>query len=158
MSTYAQVSDIRGLAPSIPINTSSVPTEGQAQDYLNRVESELNAILTNLGYVTPVAASATEARVMLKDLVATGALAKVLRARGLGVDVSLLEAAKVTEKDYRDRLKALKDADDPYELPGATRTDLEASKTPDERSGSFADDPPEDFEIDSPRATRAQEF
>lgn len=158
MSTYAQVSDIRGLAPSIAINASTKPTEGDAQDYLNRVEQEVDAILANLGYVTPVAATATASRLLLKDLVATGALAKVLRARGLGVDASLLEVARDTEKNYRDRLKALKTADDPFDLPDAELTAGAAVKTPDERSSSFAEEHFDDFDLEAPRVTRAQGF
>jgi hypothetical protein len=155
---YAQVSDVRGRAPSIQINAASVPSEGQVQLFLTEVEAELNAVLGNLGYTTPVAESATESRVLLKDLASTGALAKLLMARALGVDSSLLDSAKHVDKQYRDRLKALKSADDPFELPDATRTDGAPIKDPALLGESFADEGFTDFDIDEPRVTRAQVF
>ncbi len=156
MSTYAQVSDVRALAPQIGISASTKPSEGDTQTFLNTVESELNAILTNLGYSTPVAASATESRIILKDLAAQGALAKVLRARAFGADASLLDAAKVAESAYRGTLKALNSSSDPFVLPDATTTSLAVSKTPDARGDSFANEEFDDIDEDNPRVTRAQ--
>lgn len=158
MSTYAQVSDVRALAPGISIDGNSKPSEGQVQGYLDAVESEVNAVLGNLGYVTPVAATSTESCRILKDLIGHGALAKVQRARALGSDANILESAKEIERYYRDRLKALKAADDPFELPDAPRTDTAAIKGPAAAMGSFADDEYADFDEDSPRVTRAQAF
>lgn len=158
MATYAQISDIRALAPAVTLDASSRPSAGQAEVYLTEVEAEVNAVLGNLGYVTPIAESATSARLIVKDLVAHGALAKVLRARAVGQDSNLLEGAERVDRHYRDRLKALKNPDDPFELPDAERTDRAVTKGPDEQMGSFADDAFDDFDEDAPRVTRAQVF
>lgn len=156
MSTYAQVSDVRGLAPSVPINASTNPSEGQVQIWLDLIDTELDAILGNLGYVTPVASDKPKSRVMLKDLAATGALAKVLRARAFGVDSGLIDQATAAEKIYRDQLKALKSAGDPYALPDAQLTDEAVVKSPSEQAGSHADETYSDFDLEKPRVTRAQ--
>lgn len=157
MSTYAQVSDVRTAAPNVPITASTKPSEQDVQTFLTQLEAELNAILGNLGYVTPVASTATESRAILKDLVVTGGLARVMRARALGTDVSLLEAAKQLEKSYRDRIAALKASDDPFELPDAEQTNG-VIKAPADRLQSHADEAFDDFDVDAPRVTRAQGF
>lgn len=158
MSTYAQISDVRGLAPAITINANSNPNEGQVQVLLERVEAELNAILGNLGYTVPVDATATQSRILLKELTATGALAKVLMARALGVDASLLDSAREVAKQYRDQIKALKSSDDPFELPDAIKSDRAPEKDPSALGESFADEGFDDFDVDAPRITRAQVF
>lgn len=158
MSLYAQVSDVRVKAPQITINATSKPSEGDVQIFLDEVEAELNAILANIGYVTPVAAAAVQARVLLRDLTATGALAKTLMARAIGVDPSALDAARAVVKDYRGRVFDLRQANDPSWLPDAEQTELAALKTPDQRSASFVDDPEVDVDLDTPRPTRAQVF
>lgn len=158
MATYAQLSDIRALAPAITLDGTSRPTSGQAEVYLTEVEAEVNAVLGNLGYVTPIASTATAARVLVKDLVAHGALAKVLRARAFGQDSNLLDGAEKADRHYRDRLKALKDPSDPFELPDAERTDDAVTKGPDAQMGSFAEESFDDFDEEAPRITRAQVF
>jgi hypothetical protein len=158
MSTYAQVSDVKALAPNIAINANTTPNEGQVQAFLDKVEAELNAIFGTIGFdPVPIAAEATESRILLKDLTAHGALAHLLRARAFGTDSSLLDAATAAQRYYDSRIKALKDPDDPFTLPDATQSNG-ILKSPIDRSGSFADEGYSDFEVDAPRITRAQVF
>lgn len=157
MATYAQISDVRALAPAIAINAGSTPNEGTVQAFIERIESELNATLGNLGYVVPVESTATESRKILKGLVAKGALGETLMARALGVDSSLLDAATAVTKQFREMLKALKSAGDPFELPDATRTDGAPVKDQASLGTSFADELTDD-DIGASRITRDQAF
>jgi hypothetical protein len=114
---YATVDDVQALAPHLPaFSPASKPSVTQVQGFISDIERGLNATLGNLGYVTPVVGP--NAIAVLKDVVAHGALARVMRARAYGSNnPGDLEAAKQAQAIYDGRVKALGSSSDPFELP-----------------------------------------
>jgi hypothetical protein len=157
MATYCQISDVTAIAPNVTINAQSRPNEGQVLGLIADSERDLEAILGNLGYATPVAVATPKAQV--KDLVAHHVLAKILRARAFGSGNEVdLKAAKAAQ-DYVDgRLRALGDPEDAFELVGATRTGEEIDKSAADVVRSFTEDDDLDVDIDDPTVTVDQVF
>ncbi len=155
MATYAQVSDVRALAPQLTIDSSTKPSDGDVQAFLDRDEAVLNAILSNLGYVTPIAGTAVAARLMVKEWLAHSALAKALRARGFGTDGDLVSQARDAQSIWDKALKDLQHPMSPLELPGVTRTDREVMKDQADVADGYVNDA--GFSCES-RVTRDQRF
>lgn len=113
---YAQVSNVRSLAPHVPISDQSQPSQGDIQQWISDVESTLNATLAAYGYTIPLVAKegkTTEAAVtVLRHAVANVVMAMVMRSRpNPEVD------PEVFQRRYDALLKSLRDPNDPFELP-----------------------------------------
>lgn len=119
---YATVTDVQNLAPHLPaFSSTSKPTLGQVQEFLTDVEGRLDASFGNLGYVVPI--EGAKSLPLVKDMVAHGALARVMRARAIGTaNPGDLAAAKAAQDEFDGRLKALCSPSDPFELPDAPRS------------------------------------
>lgn len=125
--SYCTPQDVRDLAPQLVIDNTSKPNSGQVATMIADVERELDAALTNLGFVTPVSGVVSVA--ILKDKVAHAVVARVLRARNFGnADPGQIGAADA-QKVYDHWLKALASAGDPTDLPDATRTGSDVQKS-----------------------------
>lgn len=125
--SYCTPQDVRDLAPQITIDNTSKPNSGQVATMIADVERELDAALTNLGYVVPV--TGTTSVSILKDKVAHAVLARVLRARNFGTADLVNTGAGDAQKLFDHWLKALSSATDPTDLPDATRTGGDAQKS-----------------------------
>lgn len=126
--SYCTPQDVRDLAPQIVIDNTSKPNSGQVATMIADVERELDAALTNLGFVVPVTGPTSIA--ILKDKVAHAVVARVLRARNFGSADPGQIGAGDAQKVYDVWLRALASATDPTDLPDATRTGGDVSKTP----------------------------
>ncbi len=115
---YAQVSDVRGLAPHVPINAQSQPSEGEVSQWLKDVEKNLNAVLSSLGYETPIVGP--ESLAVLKLPLANAVMALVMRARP-----NPESDPEAFQRQYDRFVTALKDPRDEFELPAdAVRIDV----------------------------------
>lgn len=132
---YAQVSDVIAIAPQIDVTASTKPSTAQVQTMITDLERDLNAALTNLGYSTPV--TGTVSVQILRDKVAHGVLARVIRSRSYGATNPDDQGAKDADRVYNCFLKALADPHDPMELPDATRTSDQIEKDRLDSNSSF---------------------
>lgn len=114
---YAQVSDVRSLAPHVPITNSSQPSEGDVSRWIADVERNLESTLKNVGYEVPVLGP--NARAVLRLPVASAVMAMVMRARpNPETDPAQFQS------QYDAFLRSLIDPRNPYELPeDAVRVD-----------------------------------
>lgn len=158
---YSQVSDVVAVAPGIEITNTSKPSAGQVTTMIADLERELNAQLTRLGYVTPVAQATSPLAVqVIKRKVAYGVLADVLRARAFGSSNPKDQGADDAQKVYDKWLAALKNPNDPTELPSdALRTDEGIEKAAAHQTRSHATDfSADEFDISRPAVTMRQVF
>jgi hypothetical protein len=113
---YASVSDVRNLAPGVPITRESQPSEGTVATWIADTETALNASLVSLGYQIPLAAVAGKttdaATTILKHMVAHAVMAMVMRARP-----NPEQDPENFQKRFDMSLKALRSSDDPFVLP-----------------------------------------
>jgi hypothetical protein len=107
---YAQVSDVRGLAPHVPINQQSQPSEGDVSRWLADIERNLEATLKSIGYQTPI--TGTEARAVLRLPVANAGMAMVMRARP-----NPEQDPENFQRQYDNFIRSLIDPRNPYQLP-----------------------------------------
>lgn len=108
---YAQVSDVKALAPSVQISDASQPNQGQVAQWIADVENTIvNPTLGAIGYKVPLTGpdSIAFARLVVAHLV----MAMVMRARP-----NPEQAPENFETWATSRLKALRDPKDPFELP-----------------------------------------
>lgn len=156
---YAQVSDITARAPGIELTASSKPSAGQATAFLADIERDVNAALTNLGYVTPIVqADSPLAFSIVKDKVAYAALARVLMARALGASQPKEQGAEAAQAVYDDWMRALGNPNSPIELPDATRTGEAVEKDGADRVSSFVQGVAATDRDVTPRITMRQVF
>jgi hypothetical protein len=114
---YAQVSDVRSLAPHVPINASSQPSEGDVAAWLRDLELNFDATLKSIGYEVPVVGP--NAAAVLRLPLANAAMAMVMRARP-----NPESDPEAFQKQYDAFLRSLTDPRNPYELPAdAVRVD-----------------------------------
>lgn len=123
---YAVVADIRKLLPQISITPTSKPLEADVTTWLDEAEKELNLILRNLGYDTPVT-DATDL-VTVRDMVTHKVGARVLRAKVFGIGDVNTSGAKDLDAFYDVRIKWLGDDKHPFELANTTRNGREVVK------------------------------
>jgi hypothetical protein len=76
---YTSVQDVRDLAPHVPINANSVPSEGAVLRWIAELEGTLNEEITASGFTTPLVNPINVA--WAKQIVAHRAMARVMRSR-----------------------------------------------------------------------------
>lgn len=135
---YAQVSDVAALAPQITIDGTTKPNTAMVQVMIAHAERDLDAALTNLGYVTPVTAPVSVS--ILRDKIAHAVLARLIRSRAFGVTDPAEQGANDAERVYRDWLRAIADSRSPVELPDAARTGEAIEKDAADLIGSHVQD------------------
>ena len=149
---YVSVADLQARMPQFTLKTDSKPSIADAELLLGDVEAEVDAILTNLGYVVPVT-GALSTRIV-QSIVCDGAIARILRARSAGVGGDAAgKSAELAQKCYDDRLKALAAPreENPLELTDCVRTDLRTDKPIYQIGARLYDDDGDKIE---PRTTR----
>jgi hypothetical protein len=158
---YCQVSDVVAIAPSVEITNTSKPSAGNVTTMIADLERELNAQLTRLGYSTPVVlATSPLAFQVIKNKLAHAVLAQVLRARAFGTSNPKEQGADVAQGVYDQWLKALKNPNDPTELPeDAVRTSEATEKVHAEQVRSHVSGlASSEFDINTPAVTMRQVF
>lgn len=107
---YAQVSDVRSVAPHVPISAQSQPSEADVNDFLRDLELNLNATLASIGYQVPI--TGPNARAVLRLPLANAAMAMVMRSRP-----NPESDPEGFQRVYDRFVKSLTDTRDPYQLP-----------------------------------------
>jgi hypothetical protein len=154
---YATIDDVRALAPQFVMSTTTRPSEAQVIAYLDDVTLEVEAALSNLGYVVPVA-SGPRALSMLRIIVAHGALSRAMYARSFGMGNPKDMGTDEVEAKYQRWLKDLASPSNRLvELNDAPRTSRQPLKDAADRVLGIADLDDANYQS-GPRATRDQVF
>lgn len=104
-TTYASVADVQALAPTRKLGVGNNPTEANVLAYIEGVEAEINAILTNKGYSVPVLKEqAPLAFQLVRRITTQGALAQLEESAGNGPNIDR------TQKVYAASLKQISEA------------------------------------------------
>jgi hypothetical protein len=113
-----QVGDVQALAPHVPIDAQSKPNAGQVSGWIADVEAELNAVLSQLGYVTPITGPVSLS--ILRRAVANAVMAMIMRSRpNPEIDPQQFQTR------YDAMIKGLSDARNPLILIDAVSTNVE---------------------------------
>jgi hypothetical protein len=130
MAAYATHVDVWALAPQIgPFQINGKPSSLQVGAHCDDLTREVDAVLTGLGYQTPIASGPSPiAFARVKALVAWGGLAFALASRALGVTNPTDQGADWARQEYTRRLKALQSSTSFDELRDATRTTAAVEK------------------------------
>jgi hypothetical protein len=128
---------------------------GEVEEWIEVREAEINAIISNLGFTTPLTKEANPlsfllVKQMLKEVVA----AQVLRTQLAGIRDADSLGAKAFEMAWESKIRRLNNPDDPFTLPDATVTEARAKL--DVIASSMVTEDPDFFEED--RVTREQVF
>lgn len=107
---YAQISDVRSLAPHVPINAQSQPSDGDVSTWLQDLERNLDTTLNSIGYDVPIVGPIAKA--VLRLPLANAAMAMVMRARP-----NPESDPEAFQKQYDAFIRSLIDPKNPYELP-----------------------------------------
>jgi hypothetical protein len=147
---YATVDDIKNKVPQLRISSTSRPTEAEAAALIEQYESRVNAALTTLGYEIPVVGKLSVQ--ILRNMVCKAVIADVLESQAYGIrDPNELGAGRA-RAEYDNQMRALLDPKDPFELPDATKTDVQ------DKLGSIASSIVSDVDFGDPTVTRDQVF
>jgi hypothetical protein len=161
---YCALDDLNALVPQAPFTATSKPTAASATQWIADIAVEMDASLRNVGYVTPVALApdGTDALLsvqILKMINAYGALGQAQAARDTAVSTAVTasgrEVKNIWMQRYDQKMAALTDPQDPFELPDAARTDEQLEKQPENVLRSSVQSV-SDFGWTSPAVTRAQ--
>lgn len=117
--TYCSAADVQSLAPTRKLGQGNNPTETDVLVYIEGVESEINAILTNKGYAIPVLEElAPLAFQFLRRITAQGAVAQLEAS-----SANNPAAADKAEKVYQGNLKLISEAREILDAPQDTERD-----------------------------------
>lgn len=159
---YCTVDDVNNLTPQVPFTATSKPPQATVNGFIDDIAREMDASMSNIGYVVPVV-SGEKALQLLRRICAYGALGLAQAVRHTGINTAT-DSGK-TERDniwtlqYRARMKALCNPQDPFELPDAPRSGEQLIKQPDQVFSSFVQTVPSEdpcYDPDNPVVTRYQ--
>jgi hypothetical protein len=156
---YAVIGDVNNLVPQAPFSASSKPTLTVVTSMIDDVANDMDAVLKNIGYVTPVV-SGTLALQWLRKTCALGTLAIAQAARDTGVTTAVnasgREGKNIWQQLFDARMEALADPQDPTELPDAPRNNDQLLKQPESVLRSMVDGITDVDFSDSPEVQRDQ--
>lgn len=157
---YCTLDDVNARVPQSPFTPTSRPTAAIVEEWIDDVATEMDATLGNIGYVTPVIAG-DKALAVLRLICVYGVLGLAQAARGTAVSTSVKagtnEVKNIWIQLYEQRMKALADPQNPFELSDAPRTAEQLEKQPENVLRSFVQsvsDPA--YDPDNPVVTRYQ--
>ena len=123
---YVTIDDVRARFPQVQFSANTKPSEEQVGVWISEVEAQLNASLSNLGYIVPI----TEAVdiLQIKDRLVSKVGGRALRARLFGVGDVSQDGSREAEAEYDKWLAALMNPRSPVELTASSRTSAEVLK------------------------------
>lgn len=139
---YCTINDVNGLVPQQPFTANTIPNQATVEEFIGDITDEINATLRNIGYVVPVTGGA-EALRLLRNANKWGALGLAQDARMTAVlrDEQVGGGRNTWTIRYDNWKKALLDKHNPYELPGAARTDAAVIKPEGSVESSTVNEP-----------------
>ncbi|HEY8410194.1 MAG TPA: hypothetical protein VIK76_02285 [Pyrinomonadaceae bacterium] len=113
---YTSVSDVKALAPHVPITNTSQPSEGTVNQWIGELEAMYDAQFRTLGFETPI--TGVHSVVIVRQIIAHAVMARVMRSRPNP------ESDPENFQRWADtRMKALRDPNDPFDLDDAGKVD-----------------------------------
>lgn len=112
---YFSVSDVKSLAPFVPITRESQPSEGTVSTWIDDVETIVNSTLAQMGYVVPI--TSAPALKVLKAMITNTVMAMVMRARP-NPESDPESFQRIADAYW----KRLKDPNDDFDLEGVEKT------------------------------------
>ncbi len=111
---YVSVSDVRQVAPYVPISRDSNPSEGTIATWVDDEETILNSTLAKMGYTTPI--TGPKSLVVVRKIVSHIVMARIMRAR---------PNPESDPKEFQNTadalMKRLTDPEDPFDLEDAVK-------------------------------------
>ena len=152
---YITLEEVLDRAPQIKITATSKPNTTEASKLVVDVEAQVNAVLKGLGYVIPLdPTTSPKSIVVVKDIIAQGAIAKILKAMFYGVRNPNDVGANDAWREFTSKISQLRDQSDPLILEDAEQGDF-AVHSVAELDSNISD---EEFEEEIFRPTRHQVF
>lgn len=127
---YCQPTDIQARMPQFQMTATSKPSLDDVPAMIADTEQELDAQLTNMGYVVPIVqAAAPMSYQIVLAMSAQGTIWRILEARNaaVGGDATAQSAARAL-KYVTDRLGWLLDPKSPFELVDCPRSSSQVVK------------------------------
>jgi hypothetical protein len=158
---YAGIDDVNCYVPQVAFTASSKPNETTVAAFIEDVANDMDMVLSNIGYVTPVV-SGPKALQWLRKTCALGALGIAQASRDTGVTTAVnasgRESKNIWQQMYEARMKAIADPQDQTELPDAPRTNEQLQKQPENVLRSMSQGITDDLGYDpnAPAVTRYQ--
>lgn len=149
---YATLQDVKDTIPHVTLDATSRPPAPKVEEWCEVLSKELDAILTNIGYQTPITGANSLA--MLKEMVSNGVAAKVLRSQFSALRDPETLGYKSFVEEFKMKLEKLQSPDCAYMLPDAVKLDVQSKLSADVESMVTQDS---EF-YDSVRVTRDQVF
>jgi hypothetical protein len=131
---YATLQELKDAYPAIRWTGTGALGDDKAQAILDNLHAQVDGILKGLGYIVPV--TGTESVKILKDIVIQGSIAQVLKTLFYGIKDPEEVGANQAYREFRNKLKALADPDDPLTLSDAQISEA-ASKVAAELISSY---------------------
>lgn len=157
---YATVADVNGYSSQVPFTASSKPNEATVTAMIEDTANDMDSVLGNLGYVTPI--TGAHALAWCRRTCLFGALGVAQASRGTGVNTAVSasgrEVKNIWLQMYDARMAALASGSAPDELSDAPRTNEQLLKQPEQVLRSFIDGVTDDVDYDpnAPVVTRYQ--
>lgn len=158
---YCTLEDLNQLAPQAPFSTTSRPSAVAVTAWIDDIALEMDASLANVGYVVPVVGGPLALQ-LLRRISSYGALGLAQASRDTGVTTAVSASGKEVEniwsQKYTQRMKALTNPQDPFELPDAPRTSEQLEKQPENVLRSFVQGVTDDPSYDPTVAPEIQRY
>jgi hypothetical protein len=155
---YCVIEDVNALVPQSAFSATSRPSQQDVEQLIEMIALRIDATIKNIGYVVPVASGAISLA-LLKDACAKGAVGEAQMRRLTGVTVATDDRGRPLKNYWTTEFEAflarLCDAQDPFELPDAERTDQQILKNDAALVQSSGLDDTDTF-VDNPVITRNQ--
>lgn len=76
---YTSTSDVKALAPHVPITNASTPSEGSVAQWIGEIELMYDAQFRTLGFKSPL--TGPNSRSIAKQIIAHAVMARIMRSR-----------------------------------------------------------------------------
>lgn len=127
MANYCTITDVNNIVPQSPFTATTTPTQAQVETLITQVSLRTDAMLVNLGYITPVV-QGVQSLALLREAVAWGALGLAMQTRITAIAPDQAVGLSVWTKQYNQWIDALADQKNPFELPDAPRNQKQIVK------------------------------
>lgn len=158
---YCTLADVNTLVAQVPFTDTSKPSASQVTTIIEDTANDMDSVLANVGYVSPVVQGASALKWLRRTCV-FGALgiAQAVRDTGVttAVNASGKEAKNIWLQLYEQRMKALVDAQDKTLLNDAPATSEQKETQGDQVLRSFVQGVTDDPSYDPTVAPEVQRY
>lgn len=119
MTVYATLADVLDGAPKLTIGPNTKPSAQDAQALLDAVNAHVSSVVVGLGHTSITKETAPQSYMILRDIVVSGTIARILKAMYYGVRDPNEVGANDAWREFNTKLKQLTDPEEPFCLPDA---------------------------------------